>query len=419
MIVPGDHLTVRDHARLVGGDNSRRICAITPHRDGWRITAGAIVGVLRLARIQLNIGPKMAFTGNSLLRWTTYAMNVPVPHKTTTRAWQTDPTGFTDLVAAALLAECRSLLGYGLRRDYVRNARTSPVLRGRLDVMAQATERYGMLDTLHVQTFDREMDIWENRLCGHALRAAGKAVADPRLARELISVADEFPAAGSVATVLRAQLRARYTPLNLRYRPAHLWSALILRGGGVSDLLIDAGNAADSFLLDMPRLWEKVVVRLTSDSAPAFAAPVSPTGRSRIEICGDLSNQSSFRPDILFRMQQADGDAMLPIEAKYKHYHRTSLAAADLHQLLTYVAGYAPEEAPIAAIIHPAPESGVFRTVRVHGNRRELGAVRVIGVDTALPPAAAAEWLRAKLWTDGSKDSIEQWSNLRGLGAAT
>lgn len=312
VIVPGDHLTVRDHARLVGGDNSRRICAITPHRDGWRITAGAIVGVLRLARIQLNIGPKMAFTGNSLLRWTAYAMNVPVPHETTTRAWQTDPTGFTDLVAAALLAECRSLIGYGLRRDYVRNARTSPVLRGRLDVMAQATKRYGMLDTLHVHTFDREIDIWENRLCGHALRAAGRAVADPRLARDLMSVAEEFPASGSAATVLRAQLRTRYTPLNLRYRPARLWSALILRGGGVSDLLIDAGNAADSLLLDMPRLWEKVVVRLSSDSAPAFATPVAPTGRLRIKIHGDLSKPSSFRPDVLFRVQQADGTRCCP-----------------------------------------------------------------------------------------------------------
>lgn len=92
---------------------------------------------------------------------------------------------------------------------------------------------------------------------------------------------------------------------------------------------------------------------------------------------------------------------MLPIDAKYKHYHRDPLAVADLHQLLTYVAGYAPEESPIAAIIHPAPDSGGLRTVQVHGNGRELGAVRVIGVDAAMQPAAAAEWVGARLWTDG------------------
>jgi hypothetical protein len=82
-----------------------------------------------------------------------------------------------DLVAAALLEQCVKLVRDGLRRDYVRRQSLEPVLRGHLDFAAQVTRRYGQLDQLHIRTFDRETDIWDNRVLG--MVSCGKPPATP------------------------------------------------------------------------------------------------------------------------------------------------------------------------------------------------------------------------------------------------
>ncbi|MFJ9833668.1 hypothetical protein ACIRU2_20135 [Streptomyces sp. NPDC101169] len=99
-------------------------------------------------RLRLVVEPKFAIPGEQLMTWLAYALHTPVP--TAARRWSTAPDGYADLVAAALLEECEKLLREGLRRDYVRRQRLEPVLRGRLDVAAQATRRFGQLDQLHV-----------------------------------------------------------------------------------------------------------------------------------------------------------------------------------------------------------------------------------------------------------------------------
>ncbi|TLF93653.1 PE-PGRS family protein [Nocardia cyriacigeorgica] len=371
--------------------HSRRRCTITPDRTGWTFTAGATVGVLALDRIRLIITPKVAFTGDSLLRWLCYATATPVPHDATLRNWQTHRHGLPDLVAAALLAECQTLLRDGLRRDYVRHNVIEPVLRGRLDIVAQATKRYGMLDQLHSRTFDRAVNIWENQLCGLALRRARTMVADPQLARQLALTAIEFPTTPTVTSALRTLDRTTYTRLNRRYRTAHLWSGLILRGGGVTDLLVDTGSSAETLLLDMPVLWEAIVRRLVRDAAPVGAELIPATGTSAINVHGDLSPRPPFRPDVLLRhTDNAQTHLLYPIDAKYKTYADRIVSTDDVHQLLTYTAGYTPTSAPLAAIVHPHPSTSSHRTLRISGNSRHLGTVHVHGVDTAASPAQAA-----------------------------
>ncbi|NKY58140.1 McrC family protein [Nocardia flavorosea] len=378
----------------------RRRCTLTPHRTGWTLTARATVGVLALDRIRLVIAPKLAFTGDSLLRWFCYAAAAPVPHPATLRRWQVDRHGVTDIVAAALLHECRTLLRDGLRRDYIRHDTVEPVLRGRLDTVAQATKRYGLLDRLHNQTFDRDITIWENQLCGLALRAARTMVADPHLARELTRTAIEFPTPASRARVLRALDRTTYTRLNRRYRPAHIWAGLVLRGGGVTDLLVDTGASAESLLLDMPALWESVVRRLVHDAAPPGTEIVTSTGPTAITVRGDLSSRPPFRPDVLVRRSTGTGSpSLLPIDAKYKTYANRTISAADVHQLLTYSSGYAPHTAPLATIIYPHPNDSPQRRLQISGNGRHLGIVHVHGVDTTASPEQAAAALGARLFT--------------------
>ncbi|MGW2174941.1 McrC family protein [Streptomyces sp. NPDC001705] len=384
-------LTPRDVDRL-HALQARGCLTLTRERTGWRLKADATVGVLVLDRVRVVVQPKFAIPGEQLMSWLAYALGTPVP--ATARRWATGPDGYADLVAAALLEQCERLVREGLRRDYVRRRSVEPVLRGRLDVAAQATRRYGQLDQLHVRTFDREADIWDNRVLGSALRSALGLTSSPELARALHGIAGAFPQAPTPAAALRALDRTHYTRLNARYRPAHTWARLLLRGGGVTDLLTDHGTTADGLLLAMPALWEAVVRRLGTEAVVPHGGHAVPGGRGAgITIRGDLGNASTFRPDLLLSLPGRDTAhrTVLPVDAKYKRYDRHGVSAADVHQLLTYSSGYGSVDAPVAVIVHPQPGGHAQRTLHVRGPDGPLGAIHVLGVDTRTTPAQAAE----------------------------
>ncbi|MER5467038.1 PE-PGRS family protein [Streptomyces sp. NPDC002935] len=390
-------LTPRDVDRL-HTLQARGCLSLTPDRTGWRLKADATVGILALDRIHLTIEPKFAIPGRQLMNWLSYALGTPVP--ATARRWTTGPDGYADLVAAALLAECEQLLREGLRRDYVRRQRVEPVLRGRLDVVAQVTRRYAELDQLHVRTFDREADIWDNRVLGTALKAAVPLALRPDLARELHGIADAFPHASTPAAALRALDRTHYTRLNARYRAAHTWARLLLRGGGVTDLLTDHGTSADGLLLAMPALWEAVVRRLVTEAATPHGGRAVPSGGGAgITVRGDLGSTSTFRPDLLLSLPLCDSahHVLLPVDAKYKRYDRHGVSAADVHQLLTYGAGYDPGNAPTAVIVHPRTGGHGHRALTVEGPRGGLGTIHVLGIDTHALPEKAAPWIWSTL----------------------
>ncbi|MGW4229525.1 McrC family protein [Streptomyces sp. NPDC004980] len=381
---PGQ-LTPRDVDRL-HALQARGCLTLVPDRIGWRLKADATVGILVLDRIRLVIAPKFAIPGEQLMSWLAYALGTPVP--ATARRWATGPDGYADLVAAALFEECERLLREGLRRNYVRRRSVEPVLRGWLDVVAQATRRYGQLDQLHVHTFDREADIWDNRVLGSALKAALDLTSSPDLARALHGTAGAFAQAPTPAAALRALDRTHYTRLNARYRPARTWARLLLRGGGVTDLLNDHGTTADGLLLAMPALWEAVVRRLGAEAVSPYGGHAVPGGSATgITVRGDLGNVSAFRPDLVLSLpgQGAAHPALLPVDAKYKRYDRHGVSAADVHQLLTYSGGYAAADAPCAVIVHPQPGSHARRTLQVRGPRGVLGVIHVLGVDTQTP----------------------------------
>ncbi|MDX2592283.1 PE-PGRS family protein [Streptomyces sp. WI03-4A] len=392
-----DQLTARDLDRL-HALQARGCLTLTTARAGWRLKADATVGVVPLDRVRLVIKPKFAIPGEQLMAWLAYALHTTVP--TAARRWSSSPDGYADLVASALLEECEKLLREGLRRDYVRRQSLQPVLRGRLDVAAQVTRRFGQLDQLHVRAFDREADIGDNRILGTALMAALSLSTDAGLARRLHDVADAFPHSGTPAAALRALERTQYTRLNARYRAAHTWARLLLHGGGPNDLLTDHGSTAGGLLLAMPALWEAVVRRLATEAvAPHGGRPVPSNGKTGITVRGDLGSASTFRPDMLLSLPGpgTHQHALLPVDAKYKRYDRHGVSAGDIHQLLTYSAGYTPVNAPRAVIVHPQPGGYAQRTLQVGSPQRGLGVIHVLGIDTHAPPEQAGAWMRTAL----------------------
>jgi 5-methylcytosine-specific restriction enzyme subunit McrC len=397
-VLTGSQLTSRDVDRLrVLQARGRLGLDRTP--TGWRLKAGATVGLLVLDRIRLVMEPKFAISGDMLMDWLAYALGAPAPLPVTSRRWATGPEGYADLVAAALLEQCERLLREGLRRDYVRRQNLEPVLRGRLDVAAQATLRYGQLDKLHVHAFDRETDIWDNRVLGTALRVARTLSTSPGLARDLHTIAEAFPQDTPPDAALRALDRTRYTRLNARYLAAHTWARLLLRGGGVTDVLIDCGTAAGGLLLAMPALWEAVVRRLTTDATASHGGHTATGGSAGITVRGDLGITSAFRPDVLISLPGRDPSerTLLPVDAKYKRYDRHGVGAADVHQLLTYSAGYTPNDDRHAVIVHPRAGGHSYRALQIDSPRGRLGNIHVLGVDTHTHPQEAAAWVGSVL----------------------
>ncbi|MFF2624467.1 hypothetical protein ACFVUN_01690 [Kitasatospora griseola] len=150
--------------------------------------------MLVLDRLRLVVEPKMALTGDQLVRWLCYALGTLVPHQAAMRRWDTDRHGCADVTTTANLAP----------------------------------------------------------------------------ARVLADTSTAFPKDSTPNASLCTLGRARYPRLNTRYRPASTWVGLILRGAG--------------------------------------------------------------------------------------RYGERSASAADVYQLLTYIAGYGPSEDPRSAIVHPSPE---------------------------------------------------------------
>ncbi|WP_046471779.1 McrC family protein [Allosalinactinospora lopnorensis] len=389
VVLEEHRLTDADLAHLRGLTRSGRLSAAAVPR-GWRIRAAAAVGVVALDRIRVVVEPKLAITGEQLITWLCYALRTPMVPLESLRRWKTGPSGFTELVVAALLAECRALAADGLRRGYVSDDRVAPVLRGRLNAAAQLTRRYGMVDRLHVRAHERDTGIWENRVCGTALAAAARSVQEPHLLRALADTGAAFPRYHHPNAAADVLTRARYTRLNYRYRPAHAWAALVLGGGGVADLLANNGWQAGALLLDMPALWEAVVSRACERAVRRLGGKAVPSvGERALTVSGDLRGRHTFRPDVLLDLGAETG--LVPVDAKYKDYGRVPVSTDDLHQLLTYSAAFAPEHNRKAVIVYPDVGGSTQRTLNVGGSYPSLGSITVAGLDTTAAPERAEE----------------------------
>src|SRR5207248_872539 len=223
---------------------------------------------------------------------------------------------------------------------YVAEDRVEPVLRGRLDLRARTSGRYGMVDRLHVRTFERRSDVWENQVCHAALMAGTRLARSPDLARAAAATAHAFaPHPGGVSAAAQALRRANYHRMNAAYRHAHAWGALVFGRGGPADLLRPSDAIAGSLLINMDSLWESVVRRLVGDAAAeAGGTVVPPRGENALVVTVDGAYSRTLRPDVLLRYPTAG--MVLPVDAKYKHATAQAIGRDDLYQLLTYAGAY-------------------------------------------------------------------------------
>lgn len=380
--IPFD-VTEADKRMLLDPQLRKHFTLLPVSDDGWAVKADDVVGVLRLDNGVIEIRPKIAITGDVLLDWLHYALD---PHRSfhhSRRTWDVGGTYFTDMVVAAFLNECAMLSRGQLRRDYQRHESVDGVLRGRLDVAKQATRRYGMVDRLHVRTFERTADIWENQVCGAALRHAARTAESEDLRTEALRLLARFPSCSNSAA-LATLARARHNRLNHRYRAAHTWAGVILRSEGVRDLYLRRELVGDSQLLDMPVLWERVVHQMVDSAA------ITP-----VDIRRPDTKSVPFKPDAVV----VTAGGRLAVDAKYKNYDTGTVDRNDIHQLLTYASAYRLTDTDLlrAAIVYPSTSRTGKRLINVDFGGRRLAVIDLIGVDVAVRPEDSSTVLRELL----------------------
>ncbi|MEU7481289.1 hypothetical protein AB0A63_35305 [Lentzea sp. NPDC042327] len=363
--------------RKFDGPELRKYFTPRPTAKGTTLTVRKVVGLLKLDNADLVIEPKVPVSGEMLLHWLHYAANRDHPVLSQRRGWDADGDYFPDMAVEALLDECRTLLRDQLRKDYQPRQTVEAAVRGRLDLTRQATHRFGMLDRLHVRTFDRTVQIWENEVCGAALRHAAKTATTAKLRQQARQLSTEFPLC--TAEVARSTLaRSRHNRLNLRYRAAHAWAEVVLRAGGVSELFLPRTLVGESHLLVIEKVWERVVHRMVGSPATIEGVMVHRYGdRAR-----------PYRPDALAER--------LPVDAKWKDYDRRAVTREDVHQLLTYAHAYQPHD-PRAVIVHPSTAPTAKRTIDVKHLGRRIAAIDVIGVDVSTRPEENSATLQGLL----------------------
>ncbi|MFJ8669983.1 McrC family protein [Streptomyces sp. NPDC093600] len=359
-VFEGVRLTDADRRLLAGGALDSRLRIRRLAGDLLEVTASSYVGVVRLDGCEIRVRPKYLGTDLDVLRMLDHAWSrVPDPLPTP-GAFREGAPNLRDLVCLMVVEHGERLLRHGVRRDYVTVEDDLRVVRGRLLPDRQLLRHHGRLDRLACRFREHDADIADNRLCAAALAVAARtARAAPVRARARRAATEFARHAPTSPGDVRAALSAlEYHRHNEHYRPAHRWSGLLLRGGGVEGLFASGPLSTRTFLVDMNQLFEAFVTRLLEWGAAGSGLRVTAQPRRREVLYDERAARSygEVRPDLLVSGERAGEPFGLPVDVKYKLYGERKLAPEDLYQAFVYAQalGRLPGgEPPVCVLLYP------------------------------------------------------------------
>jgi 5-methylcytosine-specific restriction endonuclease McrBC regulatory subunit McrC len=165
----------------------------------------------------------------------------------------------------------------------------------------------------------------------------------------------------------------------------------------VSDLLCLGPAHAGSLLVNMSRLWELVVRRLSWEASVGEWKENETWGV--IRVIEDGHRPRTFRPDAFLKIAAKGGGVrVLPVDAKYKDYRSEPVDRNDAHQLLTYASAYAsPGDRSTAVLVHPTTGPNSRRTLQARAAVGHVSTIDIVGVCTGNAPAEAARHLQMSI----------------------
>ena len=291
----------------------------------WHVSAGAVVGALRVGGAELHIRPKIAISRLMFL----------MGYSSRKDAWQDSEVHLAqadDLVAAVAGAYARLVekaLAQGILQGYRAVEDALPVVRGRIRVGEQVRRRPGLVLPVEVAYDEFDTDTAENRIlragCG-ALLSVPRVPSSVRrrLQHSLRLLADASP-------LVRGDVLPRWQPsrLNARYQPALRLAELVFRSCSVDQ---GPGRVSMSgFLLNLNVIFENFVTIALTEALAPFG------GRGRMQDRWHLDEAAAIvmKPDLVWYPSGGSGPGIV-VDAKYKAEKATGFPNADLYQMLAY-----------------------------------------------------------------------------------
>lgn len=354
-------------------DTDRCLLTDTPLRSRLRVrelsggrvevTAYQYVGTVRLESCEIRVLPKYLGTDLDVLRMLDHAWGGARDLLPTAQSFVGGAPNLRDLVCLMVTEHGERLLRHGVRRDYLTVEDDLRVVRGRLLPDRQVLRHHSRLDRLACRFEEHDADITDNRLCAAALAVAARTARSPEVRARAQRRGPVRPARADLAGRRPGgDVGLEYHRHNEHYRPAHLWSGLLLSGGGMDDLFTSGPLASQAFLVDMNRLFEAFTTRLLEQGSAGSGLRVDSQSRQSKVLYDEHTGLShgTVRPDVLISGQRADGPYRLPVDVKYKLYDEKRLSPGDLYQAFFYahaLGRLGDAEAPVCVLLHPGEAS--------------------------------------------------------------
>lgn len=333
--LPPDGLRLREGQALDGLDLPREVAAalnagplvtVTPGFDGWRVTAGQVVGSVRCGDVDVRVTPKVGPA--KVLALLARAHGV--------RGFRVDPgllllaedMDLTEILAVLFEQEARDAFAQGPLRGYRTEDQSLPVVRGRLRVVEQETRRFGMLAPIEVTVDEWTMDTDDNRRIRAAVRTVLRLPRIPALVRTGLHRVDRMLT--GVSDLAPGVVLSPWEPTRLNARQHRLLALtdLVLAGSGVEGWT--GGVEARGFTLDMAWVFERLVERIFFEQCAAAGLTLVPQERSDLDVAGFVH----IKPDLVVKRGRR---RVAVADAKYKLLDDAGkLPNDDVYQLVTY-----------------------------------------------------------------------------------
>ena len=301
-----------------------------PRAGRYRLSANGMVGVARVAGLDLRVHPKTPI--ERLLFLFGYA------HDRAT--WHTEPVDATErpdlltVIAHAFARAADRALRQGVLLGYREMEEALPVVRGRIRVDEQIRRHYGMPLPVEVRYDDHTIDIAENRLLLAASRRLLRLTGVPQRVRSgLRRVEARLP---GVTPPVPGAPPPRWSPdrRNSRYRAALHLAELVLRGASYE---LDDGRTVrvDGLMLAMAKVFEDFVAAAFGDELCRAGGRCVTQDRSHFL---DARRRVETKPDLVWYRTGPDGldTPAAVLDAKYK----TDQPTADVYQMLAYCTAF-------------------------------------------------------------------------------
>lgn len=360
---PGVNLTAGEVRALRGAGAGLKILA-TGQTSHYDIEASSTVGTVVGPNMRAIIHPKLSI--RRVLYLLTYLRDLPSFSESIALDEEDD-----DLLEIMLELFTKALdraLTRGLVREYREREEPQVALRGRLDLVALSTRRFGIFPPVDCRFSEFTADTEANRrllAAASLLTRAGVCGRGMRRRRSRRSLARLHSLIGRFGEVTRVHYPAnRLAPLKGERRLEPFGTALalaetVLRHGSVE--LRQGDVAALGFLVDMNQVYEHFVVSALRGELGLSLGHWVHHPRGLL-----LDDQGAFglSPDALWRWP--DKSPRLVVDVKYKQ--TTAGESADIYQMLAYCTALGLSEGVLiyAGVASPDVHEVSAAGVRVH-----------------------------------------------------